>query len=108
MSLPSMSCCANFTFSRVLLRSLRSALFRARDERSIPAGGGGVDRDGALGRKAEEIVRAAGLRAGAREALAAERLHAHRGADHVAVHVEVAGACPRAHEVHRVLDAAVN
>ena len=46
----------------------------------------------ALGSEAVKIMWAAGLGAGAGEALAAEGLHADDGADHVAVDVEVADA----------------
>ncbi len=40
--------------------------------------------------QAQQVQRAARLRAGARQALAAERLHAHHRADDIAVHVQVA------------------
>ena len=59
---------------------------------ALPPTAVGVDADRALGREARQIVRAAGLGAGARQALAAERLHADHGADDVAVDVDVAGA----------------
>src|SRR5712692_11996550 len=43
-----------------------------RQESGVAAGGGGVDRKGALGGKAVEVARAAGLGAGAGEPLAAK------------------------------------
>ena len=51
-----------------------------------------VDGQRLLGAEARQVVRPAGLRAGARQALAAERLHADDRADHVAVDVDVADA----------------
>ena len=49
----------------------------------------------AVGAEAVQVVRPAGLGAGARQAFAAERLHADHRADHVAVDVDVADARPR-------------
>ena len=53
-------------------------------------------------------MRAAGLRPGARKALAAEGLHADYGADHAAVHVDIADACFAHDAVDEALDPAVN
>src|SRR5699024_4978285 len=60
------------------------------EKRRVAAGGGGVDGQHALGGVAQEVVRAAGLEAGAGQAFAAEGLGADHGADHVAVDVHVA------------------
>src|SRR5690606_41257348 len=57
--------------------------------RGVAAGGGGVDGDRFLGGGARQVVRAAGLGAGAGLVLAAEGLHAHHRADLVAVDVDV-------------------
>src|SRR3546814_12261859 len=56
----------------------------------VAAGGGGVDGDDLLGGEARQVVRAAGLVAGARQALAAEGLYPDHRADLVAVDVDVA------------------
>ena len=61
----------------------------------------------ALGGVGEQRVGAAGLGPGARQPLAAERLHAHDGADLVAVDVEVADAGVLGDVVGDGLDAAV-
>ena len=58
-----------------------------------------------FGREALEIVRAAGFRAGAREAVPAEGLYADHRPDHVAVDVEIARMRQLAHELRRVVDA---
>ena len=58
--------------------------------------------------KTPQVVRASGLRPGARQALAAERLHADDRADHVAVDVDVAGANPRAHGFDGFVDACLD
>src|SRR5436305_1189674 len=47
-----------------------------------------VDGDRLLGREAGEVMRPAGLRAGAREAVAAEGLHPDDRPDHVAVDID--------------------
>src|SRR5690606_7433053 len=60
------------------------------EQAGVAAGGGGVDRGHALGGEADDVVRAAGLGARARQALAAEWLASHYRADLVAVDVEVA------------------
>src|SRR5215469_16245077 len=52
-------------------------------------------------------MRAAGLRSRARKTLPAEGLHAHDGADLVAVHIHVADLDARGDEVCRRVDAAV-
>lgn len=54
--------------------------------------------------EAPEIMRAAGLRPGAGEALAAERLRTDHGADLVAVDIDVAGM----NAVDEMLDAALD
>src|SRR5690242_12698952 len=74
-----------------VISSSRTFLIEA-EQAGIAAGSRGVDGEGALSREAVQIARAAGLGARAGEALAAERLHADHGADHVAVHVGVADA----------------
>ena len=60
-----------------------------------------------LAQQAAEIERAAGLRPGAGKAGAAERLHADRGADDVAVDVDVAGLDAVDHARDRLVDARV-
>ena len=57
--------------------------------------------------KSPQIQRAAGLRPGARQALAAERLHADHRADHVAVDVDVAGPDARGDVRDGLVDAGV-
>src|SRR6266446_10519875 len=79
-----------------------------RQEGGVAAGGGGVDREGVLGGEAVEVARAAGFGAGAGEPLAAERLHPHDGADHVAVDVAVADLEPLKDVAHGLVDAAVD
>src|SRR5712691_2874881 len=95
----------------------RTAMFAAarsacclveRQERSIASGRGGVDRKRPLGGKAMEIARPAGLRPGAAQAFAAERLRPDDGTDHVAVDIAVADADPREDVAHRVVDSAVD
>src|ERR1700758_3052674 len=49
-----------------------------------------VDGERALVGETQKVMRAAGLRSGAREPLTPEGLYAHHRADHVAVHVGVA------------------
>src|SRR5437762_6421146 len=73
-----------------------------RDERSSRRGAGpgqqaeiasgrrGIHCKDACGRESHEVVRAAGLGPGAGQPLAAERLHAHHRADHVAVDIGIA------------------
>src|SRR5260370_28335474 len=73
------------------------------EQAGVAARGGGVDRDGALDGEAVEIMRAAGLGPGARQALAAEGLHADDGTDHIPVDVEVADPHPALHPAHRLV-----
>src|SRR6516165_11549034 len=79
-----------------------------RQQRGVAAGGGGVGRDGALGREPMQVARAAGFGAGAGEALATERLHTDDGADHAAVDIAVADLEPREDMAHGLVDPAVN
>src|SRR4249919_990207 len=72
----------------------KRALLAQRQQRGIAASGGGVDGHGLLGGEARYVMRAAGLGAGPRESLAAERLHTDDRADLVAVDVDVADAGP--------------
>lgn len=62
-----------------------------RQQRRIPPRRRGVHGDGLLGAEAVQVVRAAGLGAGAGEAFAAEGLHADHGTDLIAVDGRV---CP--------------
>src|SRR5258708_31777510 len=68
----------------------------------------GIHSEGPLGRESGQVMRPAGLRAGAREALAAEGLHSNYGADHAAVDVDVADARRAHHFVDEAVDAAVD
>src|SRR6185437_5632684 len=79
-----------------------------RHQAGIAARGGRVDGQRALGRKAVEVMRPADLRPGAREALAAERLHADDGADHVAIDVAIADRQPRMDRAYSLVDAAMD
>src|ERR1700704_3967699 len=72
----------------------RCALLPTRHQRGVAAGGGGVYRYRLLGREPRQIMRTRGLGARAGKAVAAERLHADHGADHVAVDVDVADGEP--------------
>ena len=58
--------------------------------------------------EALQVEGAAGFGAGAGEAVAAEGLHAHHGADDVAVHIKVACFDAAADVFHRAVDAAVD
>src|SRR5215475_13898663 len=88
----------SFTWGRLLDSKIRvshtdlSPFLLQAEKGGVAAGGGRVDGERALGGEAVEITRAAGLGAGAGEALATEGLHADDGADHVAVDVSVADA----------------
>jgi len=73
-----------------------------------PAGGGGVDRGGALGGEAVQVARAAGLGAGAGEPFATKWLHPDDGADHVAVDIGVADGQPGEDVAHGLVDPAVD
>src|SRR4051794_6346156 len=66
-----------------------SAFATEREQRGIASHGGRVRRDGLLDGETRQIVWAAGLRARARQAHTAERLHADDRADHVAIHIDV-------------------
>src|SRR5438128_950114 len=70
-----------------------------RQQRGVAAGGSGIDGDGLFGCEPREIMRAAGLWAGARQAMSAERLYADHGADHVAVDIDVADRQPVDHRL---------
>ena len=63
---------------------------------------------GPLGQQAQQVQRPAGLRAGARQAFAAEGLHPHHGADDVAVDVDVARTRCGQHLRHGFVDTRVN
>src|SRR5580698_5875956 len=80
----------------------------AREKRGVSAGGRGVDRVSAFERETLQVMRAAGFRAGSRQAFAAERLNAHHRADLVAIHIHVADVNAAAHEFCRFLDTAVD
>src|SRR6185436_4817207 len=71
--------------------SLTPSLFiLGREQRRVPAGGGGVDGHHLLGDESLEIIRTASLRSGAGESGAAERLRPDHRADHVAVDIDIA------------------
>src|SRR3546814_5921171 len=74
----------------------------------VAAGGGGVDGDDLLGGEARQVVRAAGLGAGARQALAAEGLYPDHRADLVAVDVDVADPGARGDVLDGLVDARVD
>src|SRR5258708_37555388 len=100
---PSLGCVPILSQSTISL-----PLLLEREQAGVAARGGGVDRDGALDGEAVEIMRAAGLGPGARQALAAEGLHADDGTDHIPVDVEVADPHPALDRAHRLVDAAVD
>src|SRR6202165_4377627 len=83
-------------------------ILRGREQFGDAAHRRGIHGEGPLDRESEQVMRPAGLRAGAGEAFAAEGLHAHHGADHAAVHVDVADARRAYHLVDEALDAAVD
>src|SRR2546430_16099746 len=83
------------------------SILRAREQFGDPAHRRGVHGESPLGREPGQVMRPAGLRAGAGEALAAEGLHSNYGADHAAVDVDVADARGAHHLVDEALDAAV-
>src|SRR4051812_15968459 len=85
-----------------------SSRFVERQQASIAARRRRVRRRDTFDREAMQIMRPAGLGAGARQTLAAERLHADDRADLIAVDVEVADLCPRLDEVGCLLDARVH
>ena len=78
------------------------------EEFHVAAFGGGVDGDGFFDGVAVQVVGAAGLGAGAGQAHAAEGLHAHHGAHHVAVYIYVAYARVRDDFVDTGVDAALD
>src|SRR3989454_5707462 len=84
------------------------SILRAREQFGDPAYRRSVHGETPLGREPEQVMRPAGLRAGAGEALAAEGLHSDHGADHAAVDVDVADARGAHHLVDEALDAAVD
>ena len=90
---------------RVQVRSNNCRLVSEGQERGVATRSRRVDRDGLLGSEPREVMRAAGLWAGARQALAAERLHADHRADLVAVDVDVAHLRPRHDPVDGLVDA---
>src|ERR1019366_9373993 len=73
--------------------------------RSARPGGRRVGGHGLLGGEAAQIVGTAGLWSGPRQAAAAEWLGAHHGADHAAVHIDVAVGEARRDVVHGPVDA---
>src|SRR5712692_5125317 len=84
------------------------SILRAREQFGDAAHRRGIHGEGPLGRESGQVMRPAGLRAGAGEAFAAEGLHADHGADHAAVDVNVADARRAYHLVDEALDAAVD
>ena len=56
----------------------------------VAPGGSNIHGHDLLGRKAPQRIGTAGLWSGPRQAAAPERLRTHHGADHVAVHVDIA------------------
>src|SRR5216684_7771420 len=84
------------------------SILRAREQFGDAAYRRGIHGEGPLGRESGQVMRTAGLRAGAREALAAEGLHSNYGADHAAVDVDVADARGAHHLIDEALDAAVD
>ena len=65
-------------------------------------------RRGRPAQQALQVPRTAGFGSGARQALSAERLHAHHGADHVAIDIDVADARALDDFIDRGLDARSN
>src|SRR6185437_15172646 len=84
------------------------SLFADRQQRRVATRRRGVDGERALAGEAQQVVRAAGLGAGAGEGFATERLRADHRADLVAVDVAVADAGVAADVFHGVVDAAVH
>src|SRR3989441_4884516 len=84
------------------------SILGAREQCGGPAYRRGVHGESPLGREPGQVMRPAGLRAGAGEAFAAEGLHSNYGADHAAVDVDVADARGAHHLVDEALDAAVD
>src|SRR5690348_17575794 len=86
---------------------LRTSILQ-RQQTRIAACGRGVDGEGAFDREAQQIMRTAGLGAGAGQVLAAEWLHADHRADLIAVDVEVANLRAAADVFDGFVDAAVD
>src|ERR1700716_3868534 len=84
------------------------SILRAREQFGDAAHRRGIHGEVPRGRESGQVMRPASLRAGAREALAAEGLHSNYGADHAAVDVDVADARSAHHVVDEALDAAVD
>src|ERR1700749_5075320 len=83
-------------------------LLTTRHQRRVATRGRRVHRHRLLSGKTRQIMRAAGLGPGARQSVAAERLHADHGADHVAVDIDVTDWKPVDHGLDGVVDARVN
>src|SRR6185312_1089353 len=79
-----------------------------RQQGRIPARGGEVSRDRALGREAVQVARAAGFWPGCGKPLPAKRLCTDDGADHVPVDVGIADPEPSKDALDGGLDAAVD
>src|ERR1700733_10259649 len=77
-------------------------------EAGVAADRGGVDGDDLLGRKAPQVIRPAGLRAGAGEMGAAERLGADNRADHAAIDIDIPVNQTRNNPVDRAVDTRMN
>ena len=75
-----------------------------RKQCGIAARCGGVDGDGLLAAKPQEIVRSTGLGAGPGEAFTTKGLHTDDGADHVAIDIDISAPCTRCY----TLSATVN
>ena len=60
-----------------------------RQQLHVPTDRHGVDRERALGREAQQVVRATGLWSRTGETLAAKRLYTDDRADHVSVYIRV-------------------
>src|SRR5271165_1829113 len=84
---------------------MRWSLLACRQQRGIASGGGGVDRNRLLVREPPQIVRAARLGPGAREAGAAEGLRSDDRPDHVAVDINVTVGEASDDVLHRRIDA---
>src|ERR1700737_5080793 len=83
-------------------------LFGLRHQRCVATGRGRIDGHGLFGRKTRQIMRPAGLWAGAGKPMATERLHADHRANHVAVDIDVADREGVDHALDRIVDAGVD
>src|SRR5438094_9040368 len=83
------------------------SILRARKQFGDPAYRRGVHGESPLGREPGQVMRPAGLWAGAGEAFAAEGLHSNYGADHAAVDVDFGDARGPHPLVGETLDPAV-